>query len=359
MPTRRRLLQGSLAVAGLQAMHPLLAQSQRPLDLLVLGGTGFLGPHVIDDALSRGHRVTMFNRGKSAAPRYDGRVDLLIGNRDANIAPGLEALQGERRWDAVIDLSGYVPRHVRDSATLLEGRVGRYLFVSTVAVYDPQGGPDFTESSPLQPPPDPPTEEVTGRTYGALKAECERVLIGLYGAAATIVRPTFVFGPGDDTDRFTYWIVQMANGGTVLGPSLPDLPLQWVDARDLCPWMVRLVERNVPGTFNAAGPTRPPSWREVLATLAPLSPAPARVVFATPELLTELNLALPLAAANRKPRYFASAAAVSAALSYRPLDDTAKATLSWWNALPAERRAAPDGWPSVDVVAQALERLER
>ena len=134
-------------------------RAARPLDILLLGGTGFLGPHEVDYALARGHRVTLFNRGKSAKGLYGDRVEVLIGNRDTKIAPGLEALQGTRRWDVVIDNSGYVPRHVRDSVALLKDRVGRYVYVSTVSVYDPKGGPVFDEASPLFPAPEPGDRE--------------------------------------------------------------------------------------------------------------------------------------------------------------------------------------------------------
>src|SRR5512137_1412668 len=185
MTSRRELLKWTMAMMALPAAARAATdaaaapadpgRAAKPLDILILGGTGFLGPHQVDYALARGHRVTLFNRGKRAKGLDGDRVEVLIGDRDSKIAPGLEALQGTRRWDVVIDNSGYVPRHVRDSVALLKDRVGRYIYVSSVSVYDPAGGPVFDEASPLYPAPAPEVEKVTGETYGPLKAECDRI----------------------------------------------------------------------------------------------------------------------------------------------------------------------------------------
>jgi 2'-hydroxyisoflavone reductase len=364
MTTRRELLQwltALMAMPAVTAAETSISRARKSLDILFLGGTGFLGPYQVEYALARGHRVTLFNRGKSAPGLFGDRVEILLGNRDGNIAPGLQALHGTRRWDVVIDNSGYVPRHVRDSIELLKGRFRRYVYVSTVAVYEPSAGPRFDERSALRAAPDPATEEVTGQTYGPLKAECDRIVQAALGDRATIVRPTYLFGPGDDTDRFTYWVERVARGGEVLGPPDPKVELQWVDVRDLCPWIVDLAEADRAGIFNAAGPSTPITWGQVLQELARLSPEPVQFRWATAEVLQQTQIRLPLVRpatlAGGAAPHFDSAAAQAAGLHYRALADTAAATLAWWRAQPAERRAKPEGWPTPEQEQDALQRL--
>jgi 2'-hydroxyisoflavone reductase len=359
MMTRRESLR--LAAAGLGVLATGLGRADtpasKPLDLLILGGTGFLGPHQVEHALARGHRLTLFNRGRSGPGLYGERVEVLIGNRDSRIDQGLSALQGERRWDAVIDNSGYLPRHVRDSASLLKERVGRYVYVSTVAVYDPSGGEVIDESSPLRPLPDPSLEEMSWANYGPQKAECDRAVREILGERVSIVRPTYIVGPGDDTDRFTYWVERAARGGDVLGPPDPRKELQWVDVRDLCPWIVSLAERGTPGVFNVAGPATPVSWEQTLTTLASGAASPAKFHWASAEVLEALKIELPLVSPGRPSRHFANDASRKAGLVYRPLPETARATLDWWNAQPQARRAKPEGWPSREQELQAIARL--
>jgi 2'-hydroxyisoflavone reductase len=364
MTTRREILQWATALTSLSALGRAqggAAAAAKPLDLLFLGGTGFLGPHQIEHALARGHRVTMFNRGKTAPALYGERVEVLLGDRDVNVGEGLSALAGTRRWDAVIDNSGYVPRHVRDSVELLKERCARYLYVSTVAVYDMSTGTRFDESSKLADAPPADVERVSGATYGPLKAECDRIVRTALGERSTTVRPTYIVGPGDVTDRFTYWIERMAQGGEVLGPPAPDAELQWVDARDLCPWIVELVERDQPGIFNASGPAQPMTWRETLAELAQGAPEPARMRWSTHEVLAKVEVQLPLV---RPPRpdgveslHCDGSAAQAAGLNYRPLADTAAATRAWWATQPADERANPRGWPTPEQEREALKLL--
>jgi len=363
MTTRRELLAWGAALAALPSLGlaGIASRAGKPLSILFLGGTGFLGPHQVDYALARGHRVTLFNRGRSAAGQYGGRAEVLIGNRDAKVDAGLTALQGERRWDVVIDNSGYVPRHVRDSVELLKGRVGRYVYVSTVAAYDFAKGPSFDEKSPLAAAPSPETEKVTGTTYGPLKAECDRIVQAALGERATIVRPTYIVGPGDDTDRFTYWIERCARGGEVLGPPDPKAELQWVDVRDLCPWIVDLAERDQPGIFNAAGPAKATNWEEILGELAKLSPQPVKFRWATADVLKQTGIRQPLVRVPFAPGgvlpHFISDAAQAAGLHFRPLSDTAAATLAWWRSQPDARRARAEGWPTTEQEQQALRLL--
>ncbi len=364
MTTRRELLQWATALLTLPALGRAqsdIDRANRPLDLLFLGGTGFLGPHQVEYALARGHKVTLFNRGKSGPGRFGDRVEVLLGDRDTQVAPGLAALQGTRRWDVVIDNSGYIPRHVRDSVELLKDRCSRYLFVSTVAVYDTTVASRFNEDSALRPAPTPATEEVTGESYGPLKAECDRIVQATLGERAIIVRPTYIVGPGDDTDRFTYWVERMARGGEVLGPPSPKAELQWIDVRDLCPWIVHLAERDQPGIYNAAGPATPMTWEQVLAALAANSAQPTNIRWATHEVMTRTGIKLPLV---RPPFFkgadslhFDSAAGQAAGLRFRSLADTAAATSAWWRAQPEERRAKPWGWPTEAQEQEALRLL--
>ena len=363
MVSRRQFLQVTAAAAALPAVSAAIASSVEPapkrLRILFLGGTGFIGPHQVEFALARDHQVTTFNRGRKSG-LYGDRVEELTGDRDARQGDGLSALKGSRSWDVVIDNSGYVPRHVRDSAELLKGRIGRYLFVSTVAVYDfdAAGAPSvFDESGPLARLEDPSVEEVNGETYGPLKAEGDRIVREIYGRAATIVRPSFIVGPGDTTDRFTYWADRVARGGDVLGPPNRSFPLPLVDARDLCPWIVTLAEQDRAGIFNAAGPATDMSFEQVLWGLAALTAEPVRFHWATAESLDKAGLNLPLTRWFNRPIRFANGASQAAGLRYRSLADSAQGTLDWWRSLPGERRAAARGWPTAEQERTVIQSL--
>jgi 2'-hydroxyisoflavone reductase len=340
-----------LGVAGISP-RAAAPRAGKPLDILVLGGTGFLGPHQIEPALARGHRVTMFNRGVTAASLYGDRVETLIGNRDDRVDQGLKSLAGTRRWDIVIDNSGFVGRHVRDSAELLHGRVGRYLFVSTISAYDLlEDGGTFNEDSPLSRAA-APDDELSG--YGPMKAVCDRLVREVYGSSAVIVRPTYIVGPRDETDRFTYWIDRMARGGEVLGPPDPAKQFQWIDVRDLGNWMINLAEQGTTGVFNAA--SKPVPWGDILSALAVAGGKTAHVHAATVELLDELGIDQPLVLSDLPQWFIATAAAESAGLAIRPLTETAVATLEWWRGQPAERHAKT-GWLTPERERQALAML--
>jgi 2'-hydroxyisoflavone reductase len=242
--------------------------------------------------------------------------------------------------------------------------VGRYLFVSTVAAY--QGDERVCmESSPLRPLSDPENEQLTGKSYGEMKAEGDRIVREVYGSAAIIVRPTYVVGPGDDSDRFTYWVARAAQGGTRVGPRDDAKSLQTVDVRDLCPWMVRLIERDMSGAFNAAAPPMP--WDQVLAHLRSLSKPPANFVRPTAAIVEGLQLDFPLVAPTIAGGHLANEAttfdgrrATHAGLSYRPLSDTGRATLEWWRAQTPERWAtAAKYWPTAEQERAVLERIPR
>lgn len=353
MITRRDTLKGAgalMANAAIGSAGGLVARAPKRLTILILGGTGFLGPHQVNYAVARGHHVTLFNRGRDPDAGYGDRVETLIGNRDSKIEPGLSALQGSRWWDVVIDNSGYFPRHVRDSTALLKDRVGRYIYTSTVAVYDLSAGSVVDEKSPLLPALEAETEQLSGSTYGPLKAESDRIVRAALGRKATIVRANYVIGPGDETDRFTYWVDRVSRGGTLLGPPHPQLELQWVDVRDLCPWIITLAERDQAGIFNASGPTQAVNWAQMLKELIRAAGMPAQVRWATPEAMTAAGISgLPLvepdSAGGAVSKHISGDAARAVGLHYRSLADSAQATLVWWRAQAPQRQNRPRQWP--------------
>jgi 2'-hydroxyisoflavone reductase len=299
--------------------------------LLVLGGTQFLGRHVVESALARGHEVTIFNRGQTHPELFPG-VERLIGDRDG----GLSALeQGE--WDAVVDTSGYVPRLVRASAELLEPRVGRYLFVSSISVYADVSQPGVDEDSPVGQL-EEETEEYRGPAYGPLKALCEQAVEGLYGERATIVRPGLIVGPWDPTGRFTYWPARIAAGGDVLAPEPRDAAVQVIDGRDLADFLVLLLEEDVAGTYNATGPEEPLRFEEVLDECRRVADSDARFVWTPAEWLVEQGvqpwMELPLWLGG-DPEYAGHSRidvsrAIQAGLRFRPLERTIADTLAWY-----------------------------
>ena len=346
---------GALA-APATGLHASVMKSPKPWRFLFLGGTGFLGPHQINHALERGHEVTMFNRGSNAG-MYGDAVEELIGNRDDTVDDGLASLRGDREWDVVVDNSGYVPRHVRDSVELLKGRCGRYVYVSTVAVYDFDQGEVFSEDAPLAKLEDPSVEKVTGETYGPLKAACDKIVQEALGARGTIVRPTYVVGPGDHTDRFTYWVDRVYRGGEVLAPGGPGLTAQWVDARDLCPWIVTLAEQDTTGIFNASGPATPFTREGLMWGLRAMTDRPVAFFWPSFDLLEESGFNTPMMRRGEQRVEFANAASIAAGLHYRPLADTASGTWQWWQAQSAERRANARNWSTPELEREVIDQI--
>lgn len=216
------------------------------MNILIIGGTRFLGRHIVTSARARGHTVTLFNRGKSN-PGVFRRVPTISGDREHD----LDKLSGH--WDAVIDTCGYFPRVVKLSAEALKKRVGKYVFISSISVYSDFSKAGINESDPVGKLEDESIEEITGETYGPLKALCEKAVQDVYGADALIIRPGLIVGPHDATDRFTYWPVRIARGGDVLAPDRPEALTQFIDARDLADFIVKLIEQDVAGVFNATG----------------------------------------------------------------------------------------------------------
>jgi 2'-hydroxyisoflavone reductase len=197
------------------------------MNLLILGGTAFLGRHIVESALVQGHTVTLFNRGRTN-PDLFPQVETIMGDRKES----LDAL-GRRQWDVVIDTSGYHPNDVCASATWLASHVGRYIFISTISVYADFSQPGIDENAPIARLDDPATATLSNETYGPLKSHCEDVVLEIYGPRSLIIRPGLIVGPHDPTDRFTYWPVRAARGGEILAPEGPQLPVQYIDARDL------------------------------------------------------------------------------------------------------------------------------
>jgi nucleoside-diphosphate-sugar epimerase len=288
--------------------------------LLVIGGTRFLGRALVEDALAHGHEVTLFNRGQTN-PELFPQVERITGDRDG----GLDALEG-RTWDAVIDTCGYFPRIVRASAEALRDAVGTYVFISTISVYADLSKP-VDESSPLGTIEDETVEEFGDefQNYGPLKALCEEAVQDVYGDRALIIRPGFIVGPHDPTDRFTYWPVRVARGGPMVAPGPPEREFQFVDVRDLAAWIVRMIEEGRTGAFNVTN--------EGVRLVDLL--AGGDVVWASEEQLVDFGVEqgeLPFWTAE--PEYAALheadvSAAIAAGLTFRPHEETSRDTLAW------------------------------
>jgi 2'-hydroxyisoflavone reductase len=306
------------------------------MKILILGGTGFIGPHQVRYAQYRGHEVTLFNRGRTSSDMFP-ELETLIGDRDGQ----LDALRG-REWDACIDNSGYVPRHVRDSAELLEGKVGRYLFTSTGSVYDFDQD-ELTENSTLLTLDDPTSEDVN-RYYGPLKVLCEQAVEKVYGHQSTVLRLHVVAGPGDPTDRFTRWPVRIDQGGEVLAPGDRDNPVQFIDVRDLAEFMTHCLEWDVGGIYNTAGPTvHPTGMAQFLYGIRAITNNPVSFTWADDAFLREREYRVPLWWSQNSPiraiGRVRAHKAVAAGLTFRPLAVTALDTLDWYNTLDDERKA--------------------
>jgi len=300
------------------------------VDLLILGGTRFAGRHLADMAVDAGHRVTLFNRGETdrdAVPR----AEHLRGDRDG----GLAALSG-RRWDVVADMCGYFPRVVGASARLLSGSVDHCIFVSSMSVYADPVPAGFDEDSPLATLQDETVEQIDGDTYGGLKVLCEREVYDAFGDRSLVIRPGLMVGPLDPTDRFTYWVRRVARGGDVLAPGSPDRPVQFIDARDVAAWMLRLAEEHRTGVLNATGPAGRLTMGEVLEECRRASGSDARFTWIPDDFLLEAGVApwmeVPLWIPEAEAGGMLQAdlgRPLRAGLTFRPLAETVADTLAW------------------------------
>ncbi|GAC1442184.1 MAG: SDR family oxidoreductase [Mycobacteriales bacterium] len=287
----------------------------------MLGGTSFVGRAIAADALAAGHEVTLFGRGRTGSELFPG-VARLVGDRTS----GDYASLGEGSWDAVVDVSGYVPRHVRQAADALGDRVGRYLFISTGSVYDRTQASDGMTEGAARLAPERGTEDIDGDTYGPLKVACEDDVCERYGDAATIVRPGIVAGPYDPTDRFTYWVRRAARGGRVAVPGRLDQPVQVVDSRDLGRLVVALLEAASPGIFNAVGPADAVSLEQAIRACA--AAAGSQVELEPVATVQGFPLVLPDESWDVMFRRSA-ARAHKAGMPTTPLEKTAADVLEW------------------------------
>lgn len=344
--SRRTFLSSTLATLGsalaLQGQTPP-GRAPTPLRILVLGGTGFLGPKVVERALARGHTLTLFNRGRTN-PGLFPDLEQLRGDRKRD----LTALEG-RSWDAVIDTSAYLPGDVTPVATLLAPRVKHYQIISSISVYKDFAVPGMDETYPVATLADPTVTAVTGETYGGLKALCERAAERALPGRTLVIRPGLIVGPGDPTDRFTYWPVRVSRGGDVLAPNTAGDFVQVIDVRDLAAFMVLTLEQRTVGVFNADAPAGSLTMGRLLDTCRDVSRSDARLVWVPTAFLAEqevkpwsdLPVWLPAQGEEAGQGQIATTRAQQAGLTYRPLSETVADTLAWHRTWPAARREAP------------------
>lgn len=305
------------------------------MKILILGGTRFIGRHLVNSARAHGHDVALFNRGQTN-PDLFRRLKTIRGDRERDFGK----ISGQ--WDAVIDTCGYLPRIVRLSAEALKDKVGRYIFISSVSVYASFSKMGINESHPLGKLQDETVEEITGATYGPLKALCEKTVQDIYGPNSLIIRPGLVVGPHDPTDRFTYWPLRIAQGGDVLTPDKPSAMTQFIDARDLADFIVRLADNNVSGVFNATG--QPLTLNTVFETCKRASQSKAVFQWAPVEFLEKHNVQpwndmpawLPETGENAGVAHVDISKALQAGLTFTPLAQTIQDIYNWDSERPAE-----------------------
>lgn len=316
--------------------------------ILLIGGTRFIGRHVVEAALAAGDDVTVFHRGQTGADLFPG-VEHRLGDRNTD----LSAL-GAGSWDATVDTCAYFPRQVQSLADALGERAGHYLVVSSVSAYASPDHRGYREDAPLIELDDPTVEEVTDKTYGGLKVLCERVALDRFGPRILVVRPTYVVGPDDYTWRFPYWVARMARGGEVLAPGPADAPAQVIDVRDMASWMVTLLHRGESGPFHAVGPSATFTWGEQLDAIAEaVAPAGTSLVWVDEKFLLDAGVdeqALPLWSGGDPDVLMMTAdpgAAVATGLDIRDLQQTVLDTLAWTRTVEQPER------PGLDAAAEA------
>ena len=330
------------------------------LKILILGGTGFIGPWEVDAALAHGHEVTLFNRGKTR-PGLFPELEKLKGDRDPEKGDGLSALAG-RTFDVVIDNSGYYPRHVKASAELLAPNVGQYIYISSVSAYgitDQEGQDETAPTATME----DPTAETMGENwvnYGPLKALCEAAAEAAMPGRVTVVRPGYIVGPGDHTHRFTYWPLRVREGGEMAVPGGPDDPIQIIDVRDLTEWIIHLAERNIVGVYNGCGPDRRLTMREMLETAKSVIGSDATFTWlGTGFLDTNPDIYFPIwtpyEGEYRGFHTFSVARATGAGLKFRPLSETIADLLAQFDTLPEADRAEVMAGIPVDGEAGMIE----
>jgi 2'-hydroxyisoflavone reductase len=364
--TRRNFLKLSAAAGGafgfgLRWTSLFAENSLKPLRILILGGTGFIGPYQVRYALSRGHKVTTFNRGKTHPGELPGEVEQLIGDRNGQ----LEALK-DRQWDVVIDNPTTLPAWVRDTAQILKGNVDRYVFISTISVYaDTSKGVDETAPLAKYDGADPFKETLEAmrasgyKTYGPLKALSEQETEKWFPGKVLIIRPGLIVGPRDETDRFTYWPVRIDRGGDVLAPGMSSDPVQFIDARDLAAWTIRMVENRETGTYNATGPAKSLGIGGMLDGIKRALNANAKFTWVPADFLKQQKVEawsdMPVWTGEESGMARASISrALAEGLTFRPLADTARDTLAWFQSQPPDRQAKMKAGLSPEREAEVL-----
>ena len=372
MSNRRTFLKQTAAIGGALGLSPLAklplegavplprpnpGQAPAPLNILILGGTGFTGPEQVDYALARGHRVTLFNRGKTRPGLFKGKVaEELIGDLNSDTS----ALKG-RTFDVVIDNPTTLPFWVKNAAQYLRGNTKHYMFISTTSVYSDQSEIGINEQSPTVPMPDgldpyQPDQRNERQlaassnpaNYGAFKARAEVEVQNQYPGINTIIRPNLIVGPLDRTDRFTYWPARIDKGGEVLAPDKPEDPCQFIDSRDLAEWMIRMAEMREFGTYNAIGPDKPLTIGEMLYGVKAVTTAGAQFTWVPWDFLqaqgirpwSQMTVWMPPYGRTAGFQRRSAAKAIAKGLTFRPLAVTAKDTLDWHKTRPAEEQAA-------------------
>jgi 2'-hydroxyisoflavone reductase len=314
------------------------------MQILILGGTVFLGRALVDAATNQGHSVTLFNRGKSNPNLYPSegypQVETLIGEREGDLA----ALQ-DREWDAVIDTCGYVPRIVRRSAEALADHVDHYTFISSLSVYADASQQGIDESGTLATMEDETVEEVDGETYGPLKALCEQAAEEAMPGRVLNIRSGLIVGPHDASDRFTYWPQRVARGKEVLAPGRPERRVQFIDVRDLAEWILRMAAAGKTGAYNANSPALSTPMEEVLETCRAVSGSEASFTWVSDEFLLEKEVGvwmeMPLWIPESDPEFagffaFSIEKALGEGLTFRPLEETVRDTLKWAKTRPED-----------------------
>jgi 2'-hydroxyisoflavone reductase len=327
--------------------------------ILILGGTGFLGPATVEAAMARGHEIAIFNRGRTRPGMFPKTVEVLLGDRDPDKGEGLNALRN-RKWDAVIDNSGYFPRMVSASAKLLAPSSEQYIFISSISVYADTAKENQDETAKLATTTETTAEKITDELYGPLKALCEKASEDAFPGRATIVRPGYIVGPDDPSGRFTYWPVRMDRGGEVFVPGAPSDPIQIIDVRDLGAWLVTLIEYKTYGTFNAAGPKDRLAWGDLVKACSKATTANHSVTWVPGEwVLKEAGEGFPIWAPYfgeyRGFHTWKNDRAVKAGLKFRPYAETAADTLKWYKSQPENGRTKLAG----PVAAKEAELLAK
>jgi 2'-hydroxyisoflavone reductase len=349
--TRREFIKLTAATSAAFALTSrsttLVAEkSVKPLRILILGGTGFTGPYQVRYALSRGHKVTTFNRGKTHPGELPKEVEQLIGDRNGQ----LDALR-DRQWDVAIDNPTTLPAWVRDAAQILKGNVERYVFISTISVYADTGqGVDETAPLAKYDGPDPYKETIEAvkasgyKTYGPLKALSEKEAEKWFPGKTLIIRPGLIVGPRDETDRFTYWPVRIDRGGEVLAPGTPSDPVQFIDARDLAEWTIRMAENRETGIYNATGPAKALEIGAMLGSIKDALHSSATFTWLPAEFLKQQKVEawsdMPVWAGDELGLARTKIdRALAKGLTFRPLAETARDTRAWFKSLPQDRQS--------------------